>query len=546
MNILLPRIFTVILQIFAAVLALHLSRVSKNRRIWIFISVTVFLVAIQRLFSLFSLTYTTANADVYRQYSEYAVFYISILVLFCLGGLYPLFNALNKSKRCIKENESKYQALFTNLPQCIFPEKSAFAYANTTASLPSKIDARKTATGDITHSRHKNKENKSSKNESTRVACFTALAGEIARNFNNLFTTMLGNAYLARKNLPAESDVLANLAEIEYAAKRAGELSHRILEETKHAQPGIRPLNLAIQINDLRNLLDPKTPDKIEIDFDLSKNTPYVKANPAQIKELILDLINNAIEIIGERHGNIRIRTNIKAFSNDYLQQSLVNADKLDEGEYVYFQIITTCDFGPQENTGQNDISHSAKLENRALGMSHVLETVREHNGGIVISSGENSGNNSYTVLLPKCDETPPLVILSDPTQEKIETKGGKTVLVVDDSMVVIKIAQRLLEMGGFRILTASNGLQAVGLYQRYSDKIDCVLLDMTMKGMTAKEIFFELKELNPNVKVVFSCGCDQLCEKPDFATEHLKDLIQKPYNYNNLNTTLRKAILVK
>ncbi len=607
------RIFTVLLQILAGVFSLRLFRITRSKRVWIFISTAVFMMAIQRSFS-FYIMLNTKTIDTPYQFGEYITFYIAILMLFGIAGLYPLFNSLNKSNHKMEESENKYRTLLENLPQCIFLKHPDLTYMSSNNNFardvginPSEVQGKtdfdffsrdvaerirendlevfahgvmvdselefmkdgetcfihttkiplKNSDDEITgllvvycditdqkKSQAEHEKLQEQMHQAQKLDGLGVLAGSIAHDFNNLLTGVLGNTYLAVKDLPESSPVRESIIEIENAANRAAELTNQMLVYSGRAQYMLKPVNLGVTMRDLRDLINASISEKIEIEFDISPNIPSVNADPSQIRQIILNLTTNAAEAIGENKGIIRIAVGRKKCVKSYLQQSLINIKHLEEGEYIYIQVADTgCGFNQEDTMKLFEPFHSTKFGGRGLGLAAVLGIARMHKAGIIVSSKANEGS-TFTILLRESEELNETnKSIPHRTRDLSELKGNGTILLVDDERIVRQVAERLIGMAGFTVMSASNGLEAIGLYQRYAGKIDCVLLDMTMPLMTGEEVLRELRELDKDVKIILSSGYNEADVKAHLKVDKPVGFLQKPYSYRKLGTALHDMI---
>lgn len=121
--------------------------------------------------------------------------------------------------------------------------------------------------------------------------------------------------------------------------------------------------------------------------------------------------------------------------------------------------------------------------------------------------------------------------------------RGAQTVLLVDDEEIIQKVCKELLEAIGYRIFTAKDGKEALKLYKKNQDKIDLVLLDMTMPNMSGSEVYDRMKEMNPNIKVLLSSGYSIDGEATEILERGCNGFIQKPFNLNALSQKIRKIL---
>ncbi len=374
------------------------------------------------------------------------------------------------------------------------------------------------------------------KYESLRV-----MAGGVAHQFNNSLHAVLGNLSFALEELPRESPARFSLIEAEKSAWKAAELSKQMLAFSGHGFAKTTELDLTVFIGQLKHLLRALLPSSVILEFDLAHRLPLIQADPGQLKQIVIALIINAIEAIGEKSGMITVRTSLMECDRDYLMP-LRLGKFLEEGTYVFLE-ITDTGYGMDSDTIQKvfDPFFSTKFTGRGLGLPSSLGLVQAHNGTIRISSESGLGT-SVKVLLPAIEDEH----LADSIRRAGDApawKGSGTILLVDNEEVVRSISGTMLERVGFKVLTAVNGIDAVDIFSRNSEDIVCVLLDLTMPGMGGKEVLRELRKVQPSVKVILCSGYSEEEAILSFQQGDLAGFLQKPYGFDSMVNRIRKAI---
>ena len=381
--------------------------------------------------------------------------------------------------------------------------------------------------------------------QAQKLESLAVLAGGIAHDFNNLLMGVLGNAELALTRLPPESPVRELLERIEGAAVRAADLAGQMLAYSGRGQFLVERLDLNGLVRETAFLLESSISKKVACRYNLAPALPPVEADPTQIRQVLMNLVTNASEAIGDRDGAITISTGVVWADREYLKATYLDED-LPEGFYVYVEVSDTgCGMDPDTQKRIFDPFFSTKFTGRGLGLAAVLGIVRGHRGAIKVYSEPGKGS-TFKVLLP-CAERPEAEQerreAAVPLARSGEWQGSGTVLVVDDEEEVRSVARMALEERGLRVLTASDGCEAVELFRRHAGEIGVVVLDMTMPGKGGEETFRDLRRIRPDVKVILSSGYNEQDAVNRFAGKGLAGFLHKPYRPSELVERIRQLL---
>jgi CheY-like chemotaxis protein len=366
--------------------------------------------------------------------------------------------------------------------------------------------------------------------QTQKLESLGVLAGGIAHDFNNLLVAILGNAGLALMELPKESPARQTVQAIETAAQRAAELTRQMLAYSGKGKFVIEPLNLSKLVEEMAHLLEVSVSKRAVLKYRFAPNLPPIEGDATQIRQIIMNLITNASDAIGERSGVISISTGLMHCDRAYLQSSYLDSD-LPEGDYVYLEVADTGE-GMDEATRERifDPFFTTKFTGRGLGLAAVLGIVRGHSGAIKLYSEMGRGS-TFKVMLPAAallDQSGAEPSHGSTAPAAAETRA-LTVLVVDDDETVRSVTRRMLEHAGYTVLQAADGVEALEIYGA-NPGIDVVLLDMTMPHMDGEETFRELRRISGDVKVVLTSGYNEQDATERFAGKGLAGFIQKPY----------------
>jgi two-component system, cell cycle sensor histidine kinase and response regulator CckA len=375
--------------------------------------------------------------------------------------------------------------------------------------------------------------------QTQKLESLGVLAGGIAHDFNNLLVAILGYAELARMDLSPLAPAQGNIAEIERAGRRASELCRQMLAYSGKGRFVIERIDLGTLAHEMTHMLEVSISKKAVLKFRFAAGLPKVEADATQMRQVIMNLVINASEAIGNRSGVISISTGAMECDRAYLTSALLN-DPLPDGLYVYVEIADTG-AGMDEATRSRMFEpfFTTKFTGRGLGLSAVLGIVRGHRGAIKVYSEEGQGT-TFKILLPaapgvaeeiEASPGPPLV------------RGQGTILFVDDEETVRALGKRALEKLGYGVLLATNGREALALFEAHRQEIAAVILDLTMPHMDGEETFRELRRIDAGVRVVLSSGYNEQDVTQRFVGKGLAGFIQKPYPITTLSETLRAVL---
>ena len=366
------------------------------------------------------------------------------------------------------------------------------------------------------------------------------LTGGIAHDFNNLLCAILGNASLALMLMPPESPAHRSLQDIEKASLRAAELITQMLAYAGKGHFQIRAVNLSSIVEEMAHLLKTVISKKAVLRLEFADNLPTINADAAQLRQVVMNLITNASDAIGEKSGVIALRTGVMYADRHYLTSTYVY-ENLPEGYYIYLEASDTgC--GMDDDTLEKifDPFFTTKFRGQGLGLAAVLGIVRGHGGAIKIYSELKRGT-TFKVLFPCSDLREGLPVPAK--QVPAGWRGTGTILVVDDEESVRTLAKRILEHRGFQVLLGADGRDGVSVFGQHAQEIRAVLLDLTMPHLNGEEVLRELRLLRPDVRVVLMSGYSEPEVTDLFAGKGLAGFVQKPFRADDILTMIRRAL---
>ncbi len=360
--------------------------------------------------------------------------------------------------------------------------------------------------------------------EAQKLESLGVLAGGIAHDFNNLLVTMLGNASLALLEVPPGSRAHQYVEQIHVAAQRAADLTRQMLAYSGKGRFVVQPINLNDVIDEMVKLLRVSISKQATLQLNLAPHLPIISADATQLRQVIMNLITNASDALDERAGTITLSTGAIVLDRAGLAGAQPNTD-LTPGEYVFLEVADTgSGMSAETRARMFEPFFTTKFTGRGLGLAAVLGIMRGHHGAIQVSSVVGEGTTFRLLFPPQAEfnsESPPLTTLFAPAYKA-------KILVVDDDAGVRQVTLDLLERFGYEALGAPDGAMALQVFE--ANHFDCVLLDLTMPGMSSEETLRQLRALTPNLRVILMSGYSEQDAAARFGNLRLDGFLQKPF----------------
>ena len=329
-----------------------------------------------------------------------------------------------------------------------------------------------------------------------------SLAGGIAHDFNNLLTAILGYCDLALESIPADMPASDDVQEIRRAAQRAAELTHQLLAFSRRQllKPSVFALNTAVEGTEkiLRRLIR----ESIVLDLSLAPDSPLVCADPAQVEQVILNLVVNARDAM-DRGGRLVLATGESSFT----RPQTVAGGTLPPGRYATLSVMDTgTGITPEvrERLFEPFFTTKERGNGTGLGLATVYGIVQQSGGGVDVQSVPGEGS-TFTVYFPVASEHEAAIRRPHPLETK--ARGEDTILLAEDDDAVRAIARTTLERAGYHVLSASDGASALVLADAYAGPIELLLTDVIMPGMNGRELAQGMTTRRPGLPVLFVSG---------------------------------------
>lgn len=368
--------------------------------------------------------------------------------------------------------------------------------------------------------------------ESQKMESIGTLAGGIAHDFNNLLGGILGYASLLMSELDKDHPYYEDIRAIAETAKRAADLTNRLLAFARGGKYQVTTLNLNRILNDVVSLLT-HTPDKaISIEKHFVKNLWPISGDMQQVHQAFMNICINSIEAM-RGGGTLEVSTANVILDESFAQTQL----GVKPGDFVRVKISDTgvgMDLTTKARIFEPFFTTKPSQDGKGLGMSMVYGIVKNHDGTILVDSSLGEGTK-ITIYLPRA----PQKELNADEQSKNASKQ-KSVLLVDDEEVIRKVGKRMLERYGYQVIVAKEGREAIELYSEKSNEIDVIILDLIMPELGGKETYAQLRAINKDVPVIFTSGYGPH-DHPDLIASESTAFIQKPFQTEKLIEMIQK-----
>jgi len=360
------------------------------------------------------------------------------------------------------------------------------------------------------------------------------LAGGIAHDFNNLLMTILGNTEIARGRIHSDSPIQESLADVEVAATTAAELTSQLLAYAGKTTFITESLDLTLLIREVTGLLSVTIPKSIEIDFRLDDELPLVRGGSAQLRQVLMNLITNAADAIGDASGTIKIGTGTgrpapRSETSASFEHGAIS------GDVVH---VTVCDDGAGMDavtlTKIFDPFFTTKFTGRGLGLAATRGILDSHEGQLKIETELGLGS-TFTFLLP-VQEGAHLTSKKTGSSTYPRAFANRDALVVDDEAPIRAVLTKHLATVGFNVHLAENGEQALAAVEEIGPALHLVILDITMPGLSGVETWSQLRKIRAELPIIISSGHpEEAMEKLEGWNTAYDGFIQKPYRRQSL-----------
>ena len=334
------------------------------------------------------------------------------------------------------------------------------------------------------------------------------MAGGVAHDFNNILTGILGFAELAAEDLPADSPTRVYLTRVAESARRAADLTRHLLAYAGKGKMFPRPLAVNPIVRETADLVSVSIPKKVQVKLDLALDLPWITADETQFRQVLMNLIINAGEAIGDRPGTVLVRTDVTELVRDDIDllASTVRGG-VAPGRYVRVRVADTgCGMDESTRAKIFEPFFTTKFTGRGLGLAAVQGIARAHNGVVRVESEPGQGSE-FAVLFPAVPPPLPVDENDSATRDTVPMPHRRVALVIDDEAAVRATTGKMLALLGWDVAEAENGRTGLALFRARADEVALVVLDLSMPEMGGTETLAALREVRPDVPVILSTG---------------------------------------
>ena len=375
-------------------------------------------------------------------------------------------------------------------------------------------------------------------NQTQKLESLGVLAGGIAHDFNNILAIIVGYCGLIKMDYETAE---AKIPEIEKAAERAAGLCRQMLAYAGQSNFIQARVNVTELVEEMVRMLKSTIAQNVAINTNISSEKLSMTGDASQIRQIVMNLVINASEAIGEVQGTVHVslsRTEIKKMP---MEKDLFGKT-IPAGGYLCLEVTDNgCGMDDECMRRIFEPFYTTKFTGRGLGMSAVLGIVSAHRGAIQLTSQPGQGT-SFKIYLPVLSRDSAAEAASQQASPE-QWQGSGTILLVEDEVQVKLIAGSLLQKLGFTVIEASDGKEALELYHTMAADITLVVTDMGMPVMDGYELFRELKKLDPKLPIIISSGFGDIDVTSRISGGDIAGLISKPYSFDKLRDVLKSVV---
>lgn len=364
-------------------------------------------------------------------------------------------------------------------------------------------------------------------------------AGGVAHDINNILAIIFGYCSLAEMDYETAEN---HIPGIEMAAGRAAELCRQMLVYAGKSKLVQSQVNMEILVNEMVKMLKSTINLNAVINLDFSREIPFITADASQIRQIVMNLIMNASEAIGEEQGDISVSLTKADLTHGSPEKDHLGKN-IPAGVYVCLEVADTgCGMNDEMKRRIFEPFYTTKATGRGLGMAAALGIITAHGGALQLLSAPGQGA-TFRVYLPIQIGDGAGGELQFRASSAVPWQGNGTILLVEDEAQILLLSKTMLKALGFTVIEALHGKEALELYQKNAAEITLVMTDLSMPVMDGYELFSALKLLNPKVPIIVSSGFGETLVTSRIAREDIAGFASKPYSFAQLREIVKSVV---
>jgi len=377
--------------------------------------------------------------------------------------------------------------------------------------------------------------------ETQKLESLGVLAGGVAHDFNNLLTSILGHASLVADQVAPGSETAQSLQAIEDSAEHAAALCRQLLAYAGKGQFLVESVDVSAEVEKIAGMLSMSVSKNATVRRNLTSGLPAIEADATQIRQIVMNLITNASDALGDEAGVIRLSTGTVLRSAEQLAATVLG-EGLSPGRYVFIE-VSDSGAGMEASTAARVFEpfFTTKFTGRGLGLAAVLGILRGHGGTIELDTAPGTGTQ-VRVLFPVQEEGRATPSPEEPGDSGQVARHGH-LLVVDDDAAICTLVRTALRAQGYEVSVAADGLEGLAAFKAHRDSLCLVILDKTMPGATGDVVLREIRAMGSKIPAILSSGYSEDTCNRDSDLEPYR-FLQKPYRTQELVALVEELLM--
>ncbi len=372
--------------------------------------------------------------------------------------------------------------------------------------------------------------------QSQKMEAIGTLAGGIAHDFNNILSSIIGFTELVMEDVDQASIMEDNLNEVLIASKRAKDLVKQILAFARQSSQEVKPIQINTIVEEVLKLIRSAIPTSIQIQLQIDSDA-LVMANTTEIHQIVMNLCTNAAYAMGDKPGLLKV----KLIEEMVTERKQMIHSILDPGTYLRLSVADTGSGIDPKNISaifEPYFTTKPQGEGTGIGLAMVHGIVESYGGKIDLTSELGQGT-CFDIYLPIIEKSQQSEL---PTAENIP-KGKERILLVDDEVAIVKMADRSLSRLGYQVTTRTSSIDALELFQTKPNDFDLIITDYAMPNMTGDTFSEEIIQIRKGIPIILCTGYSKKISEETAKEIGIQAFIHKPIIQSELAKTIRYVL---